>query len=197
MPEITKMSFMHGDLFTKTRKLVKGLAIAKPVWLKAMEEAPPVTFPRTDAKFEPISLPEDVYVKKFNQKYPDAKHEVAIRISDFDPHPARVFALRVLGLKECGFTEGDAMSIADMEYRKEKKAKIKAYKQLKQLARAQGNKPPPHPYPSAIKEIQAEERKYVHDRFHNPKILEMVKKIKEEVAAERLERQQRWGRGGQ
>ncbi|XP_068648860.1 uncharacterized protein [Aristolochia californica] len=189
------MSFMRGDLFTKTRKLVKGLAKAKPVWLKAMEEAPPVTFPRTDAKFEPISLPEDVYVKKFNQKYPDAKHEVAVRISDFDPHPARVFAQRVLELKGCGFTEGEATAVADMEYRKEKKAKIQAYKHLKQIARTQGKRPPPHPYPSAIKEIQAEERKYVHDRFHNPKVQDLVKKLKEEVAAERLERLQRWGRG--
>lgn len=33
-----KMSFMRGDLLTKTRKLVKGLAKAKPLWLKAMEE---------------------------------------------------------------------------------------------------------------------------------------------------------------
>lgn len=32
------MSLARGDLLTKTRKLVKGLAKAKPVWLKAMEE---------------------------------------------------------------------------------------------------------------------------------------------------------------
>lgn len=32
------MSLTRGDLLTKTRKLVKGLAKAKPVWLKAMEE---------------------------------------------------------------------------------------------------------------------------------------------------------------
>nr|DAD31315.1 TPA_asm: hypothetical protein HUJ06_010166 [Nelumbo nucifera] len=32
------MSFMRGDLLTRTRKLVKGLAKAKPIWLKAMEE---------------------------------------------------------------------------------------------------------------------------------------------------------------
>lgn len=32
------MSFMKGDLLTKTRKLVKGLAKAEPVWLKAMEQ---------------------------------------------------------------------------------------------------------------------------------------------------------------
>lgn len=32
------MSFMKGNLLTKTRKLVKGLAKAEPTWLKAMEE---------------------------------------------------------------------------------------------------------------------------------------------------------------
>lgn len=32
------MSFTKGDLLTKTRKLVNGLAMAKPVWLKAMEK---------------------------------------------------------------------------------------------------------------------------------------------------------------
>lgn len=67
-----------------------------------------------------------------------------------------------------------------MEYRAEKKAKKKAYKELKQIARSEGKRPPPNPYPSAIKEIQAEEMRYVRDRFFNPKVLEIVKKLKEE-----------------
>jgi hypothetical protein len=33
------MSYMRGDLLTKTRKLVKGLAKPAPTWLKAMEES--------------------------------------------------------------------------------------------------------------------------------------------------------------
>ena len=33
-----EMSYMRGDLLTKTRKLVKGLAKPAPTWLKAMEE---------------------------------------------------------------------------------------------------------------------------------------------------------------
>jgi small subunit ribosomal protein S23 len=33
------MSYMRGDLLTKTRKLVKGLAKPAPRWLKAMEES--------------------------------------------------------------------------------------------------------------------------------------------------------------
>jgi hypothetical protein len=34
-----EMSYMRGDLLTKTRKLVKGLAKPAPRWLKAMEES--------------------------------------------------------------------------------------------------------------------------------------------------------------
>jgi hypothetical protein len=33
------MSYMRGDLLTKMRKLVKGLARPEPRWLKAMEES--------------------------------------------------------------------------------------------------------------------------------------------------------------
>ncbi|XXG45269.1 hypothetical protein AAC387_Pa02g0395 [Persea americana] len=187
------MSFMRGDLLAKTRKLVKGLAKAKPLWLKAMEEAPPVTFPRTDGKFEAITLPEDIYIKKFFKKYPESKYQDAIRFSGYDPPPARVFGWRVLELKEQGVSEEEAIAVADMEYRAEKKVKKNAFVRLKQIARLQGKKPPPNPYPSPIKEIQAEERKYVHERFTNPKILEIVKKMKEEKA---VEMQERWGGGG-
>lgn len=71
-----------------------------------------------------------------------------------------------------------------MEYRAEKKGKKKAYSRLKQIARLHGKKPPPNPYPSAIKEIQAEERKFVRDRFYNRDILKIVEKLKEERQAE-------------
>ena len=189
------MSFMKGDLLTKTRKLVKGLAKAEPVWLKAMEQAPPATFPRVDGKIERITLPEDVYVKKFFQKHPDSKHEDAIKISGFDPVPARVFGWRVLELKEQGVSEEQAIAVADMEYRAERKAKKMAYARLKQISRLQGKKPPPNPYPSAIKEIQAEERKFVRERFFDPKILKIVQKMKEEKAAEAQDRM-RGGGGG-
>ncbi|VAI15862.1 unnamed protein product [Triticum turgidum subsp. durum] len=107
------MSYMRGDLLTKTRKLVKGLAKPAPAWLKAMEQAPPVTFPRTDGKIEKIELPEDVYVKRFFRRHPDSLYHDAIKISGFDPPPARVFAWRVLELKEQGVNEDDAMAVAD------------------------------------------------------------------------------------
>ncbi|WJX43933.1 hypothetical protein P8452_30973 [Trifolium repens] len=167
------MSFMKGDLLSRTRKLVKGLAKAEPVWLKAMEQAPPATFPQPQGKIQTITLPEDVYVKRF---------------SAIEPPPSRLFALRVLDLKEQGVGEEEAMDVADMEYQAEKKAKKKAYARLKQIARLQGKRLPPNPYPCPIKEIQAEERKYVRDRFFDPKILEIVKQNKEE-------KRQRFGGG--
>lgn len=149
-------------------------------------------FPRSDGKVEPISLPEDVYIKRFFQKHPESKHEDAIKINNFNPVPARIFAWRVLELKEQGVREEEAMAVADMEYRAEKKAKKQAYTRLRQIAKLQGKKPPSNPYPSAVKEIQAEERPYVRERFFNPEILDIVKKLKEERAAQMQER----NRGG-
>lgn len=67
-----------------------------------------------------------------------------------------------------------------MEYIAEKKAKKKAYARLKQIARLQGKKLLPNPFPCPVKEIQAEERKFVRDRFFNPSIRELVKQKKEE-----------------
>jgi small subunit ribosomal protein S23 len=67
-----------------------------------------------------------------------------------------------------------------MEYRTQKKAKKKAYKQLKEIAHSEGKKPPPNPYPSTIKEIQAEEKKYVMDCLFNPKVIEIANKMKED-----------------
>lgn len=42
---IKNMSYMKGDLLTRTRKLVKGLAKAEPAWLKAMERFVSVLLP--------------------------------------------------------------------------------------------------------------------------------------------------------
>ncbi|XP_071695934.1 uncharacterized protein [Rutidosis leptorrhynchoides] len=186
------MSFTKGDLLTKTRKLVNGLAKVKPVWLKAMEKSPPPVFPRAEKKVERICLPEDVYINKFYKKHPESLHEDPIKICEFEPTPSRIFGSRVLELEELGVSEGDAIDVADTEYRLQKKAKKKAYKRLKEIARLRGTKPPPNPYPSALKQIQAEEKKYVHDRFFNPRILEIADKLKEQQAAEMHDR----GRAG-
>ncbi|MFS8031771.1 hypothetical protein Hanom_Chr17g01549881 [Helianthus anomalus] len=182
------MSFTKGDLLTKTRKLVHGLAKAKPVWLKAMEKSPPAVFPRAEKKVERICLPEDVYINKFYKKHPESLHEDPIKICNFDPTPSRIFGCRVLELKEQGVGEEEAIDVADAEYRQLKKSKRKAYKRLKEIARIRGTKPPQNPYPSAIKEIQAEEKKYVQDRFFNPRILEMVDRLKEQHDAEMQDR---------
>ncbi|KAJ6772380.1 hypothetical protein OIU74_018573 [Salix koriyanagi] len=101
----------------------------------------------------------------------------------FEPPPARVFGWRVLELKEQGVGEEQAMAVADMEYRMETKAKKKAYARLKQIARLQGKTPPPNPYPSVIKEIQAEEDLYLRERYTNPKIIAIAEKMKAEEAA--------------
>ncbi|MCD7460075.1 hypothetical protein HAX54_042806 [Datura stramonium] len=120
------MSFMKGDLLSRTSKLVKGFAKAEPVWLKSIE-----------------------------------------LISGFDPPPDRL-------LKEKGVSEEEAMAVADMEYRGEGKAKKKAYSRLKQIARLQGKKQPPNPYPSAIKE-----RKFMRDGFYNPDILKIQAELQD------------------
>lgn len=179
---------MKGDLLAKTRKLVKGLAKSEPVWLKAMEKAPPASFPRAEKELKPIVLPEDTYLNKFYQKYPGAIYEDPLRISSFEPPASRVFASRVLELKEQGINEEEAMTVADMEYRSERRGKKKAYSRLRQIAKLQGKRPPPNPYPSAVKEIQSEERKLVHERFHNPAMLKVVDELKKKKAEEMMYR---------
>lgn len=49
-------------IFTNTKK--------KNLFFKI--RAPPATFPRAEGKVQKISLPEDVYVKKFFQRHPDS-----------------------------------------------------------------------------------------------------------------------------
>ncbi|XP_074274601.1 uncharacterized protein LOC141598746 [Silene latifolia] len=182
------MSHMKGDLLTRTTKLVKGFAKREPLWLKPMQMSPPPVFPRANGKVNVITLPEDAYVKKFYEKHPESQYEDPIKLSGFNPVPARIFASRVLELKEKGVGEKEAIAAADMEYRAEKKAKKQAYSRLKKISRDLGEKPKSNPYPSAVKEIQAEERLYVRERFFDPQILDMVRKVKEEKAAEMHER---------
>ncbi|XP_059462415.1 uncharacterized protein LOC132191400 [Corylus avellana] len=103
------------------------------------------------------------FVLGIQRHYNSLKASCLYMICGFEPPAARVFGLRVLDLNEQGASEEEAMAVADMEYRAEKKTKKAAHKRMKQIARLQGRKPPPNPYPSAVKEIQAEERKFIHD----------------------------------
>ncbi|KAF3793395.1 hypothetical protein EJ110_NYTH09371 [Nymphaea thermarum] len=181
------MSFVRGDLLTKTRKLVKGLAIAKPVWLKAMEQYEFLLHYQTFGwrhlsrfhelmqKLTKITLPEDAYIQKFFKKHPDSKYEDAIRLVSPLSFSVRILCPSIFfgDWREKGGRVGTRAKPKpilcrfhvrlQMEYLAEKKAKKKAYIRLKQLARLQGKKPPR----SAIKEIQAEEMKYIRD-LHQP-----------------------------
>lgn len=94
----------------------------------------------------------------------------------------------MLELKEQGVYEGDAVAIADCEYRAKRKAGKKAYARLKQIAKLQGKRPPPNPYPSAVKEIQAEERKFISARFYNPQTREILERLQRERAAMLMDR---------
>ncbi|KAL5096608.1 hypothetical protein RYX36_000935, partial [Vicia faba] len=85
------------------QNLVKGLAKVELVWLKAMKQAPTTTFSLPEGKVMTITHPKDVY---FNA---------------IDPPPSRLFALRVLELKEQGLIKEEAMEVADMEYLAEKR----------------------------------------------------------------------------
>ncbi|KAJ0094957.1 hypothetical protein Patl1_15992 [Pistacia atlantica] len=134
-------------------------------------------FPSGDGKVQKINLPKDVYV--FTDMW----------ICGFEPVPARKFGLRVLELKEQELVRRKLwlwlicyIFVDGISGRKE--SEKEAYARLKQIAPLLGKRPPPNPYPSAIKEIQAEERKYVRDCFFNPSILKMVQMLKEERAAE-------------
>lgn len=80
-----------------------------------------------------------------------------------------------------------------MEYVAEKKQRKAAYRKLKELAKLRGKELPVNPYPKAIKEIQDEAEKYINERFNNPEILEIVKKMKEEHAAQMQERNRGFG----
>ncbi|CAN6887780.1 unnamed protein product [Brassica oleracea var. botrytis] len=148
------MSWMKGDLLSKSRRLVGGLAMREPVWLKAMEASPPPVFPRSNGNLKKIVLPEDSYVRRFARKHPEAKLVDPINtVHAFIPDPARVYGCRVLELTKNGISEDDAMSVANMEYLAERKEMKKAYKRLKELAVLQDKTPPPKPYLSSKTEM--------------------------------------------
>ncbi|VVA92378.1 unnamed protein product [Arabis nemorensis] len=174
------MSWMKGDLLSKSRRLVGGLAMREPVWLKAMEASPPPVFPRSNGKIKKIVLPEDSYVRKFALKHPESKIDNPNKISAFLPDPARVYGSRILQLTEHGISEDEAMSVANMEYMSERKEKKKAYKRLKELAKMQDKLPPPKPYPSAKKGIQTQVTKSARDRFQTPSVRRLVNQLRQE-----------------
>ncbi|GJN28404.1 hypothetical protein PR202_gb16523 [Eleusine coracana subsp. coracana] len=166
------MSYMRGDLLTKTRKLVKGLAgthMAQghgrvSALLSHLRSLRCLYIFVVRLLF--LLVPRKLNVYGFiapGKPYVDAVYLIQTSTLDF---PTNAFQLQE--------------HIDKMEYRTEKKGKKKAYKELKEIARSEGKEPPPNPYPSAIKEIQAEEKHYVHERKYNPKIIELAEKMKKE-----------------
>ncbi|CAJ1932012.1 unnamed protein product [Sphenostylis stenocarpa] len=103
----------------------------------------------------------------------------------FDLPPPRVSALRVLELKERGVNEERAMAIADVcnltWFLNKEEGKEESIYPFEANCTPSRKETSSNPYPSAIKEIQTEERKYVRERFFNPKILEIVKQQKAET----------------
>ncbi|KAL0705181.1 hypothetical protein Bca4012_071606 [Brassica carinata] len=145
------MSWMKGDLLSKSRRLVGGLAMREPVWLKAMEASPPPVFPRSNGNLDLLSM-----------------------ASAFIPDPARVYGCRVLELTKNGISEDDAIS---MEYLAERKEMKKAYKRLKELAVLQDKTPPPKPYLSSKTEMQIQEKKPPTDP---PSVRRLVNQLKQQ-----------------
>jgi small subunit ribosomal protein S23 len=48
-----------------------------------LTRAPPATFPQPQGKIQTITLPEDVYVKRFYKKYPESKYHDPIKYDPF------------------------------------------------------------------------------------------------------------------
>ncbi|CAH8354548.1 unnamed protein product [Eruca vesicaria subsp. sativa] len=118
------MSWMKGDLLSKTRRLVGGLASRGSVWLKAMEAFlllmfdcilwQITSFPRSNGNLKKIVLPEDPYVRGFARTHPEARLVDPNKVSAFIPDPARVYGCRVLELTKNAINEDDAMSVANV-----------------------------------------------------------------------------------
>ncbi|CAN8313188.1 unnamed protein product [Cochlearia groenlandica] len=109
------MSWMKGNLLSKSRRLVGGLASREPLWLKAMESSPPPVFPSSNGKIKKIVLPEDTYVRRFSLKHPQADIKDPSKVfSAFVPDPTLLYGCRVLELTQHGISEDDAMSIANV-----------------------------------------------------------------------------------
>ncbi|KAL2651973.1 hypothetical protein R1flu_020101 [Riccia fluitans] len=120
-----KMSFMKGDLLTKTRRLIKGGIITKkPLWFDAVSHFPPQAIRVRDGKAPKIELPEDRLIKAYFARHPEARCQ-AFDLNSFEPPVARKFAWRVLEFLDRGFAEDWARDIVEADLAAEEKAKRK------------------------------------------------------------------------
>ncbi|KAL3689683.1 hypothetical protein R1sor_015992 [Riccia sorocarpa] len=118
------MSFMKGDLLTKTRRLIKGGIKKKPLWFDAVAHFPPQSIRVRDGKAPKIELPEDRLIKAYFARHPEARCQ-ALDLNSFEPPVARKFAWRVLELLDRGFSEAWARDVAEADLTAEEKAKRK------------------------------------------------------------------------
>ncbi|KAK2633047.1 hypothetical protein EUGRSUZ_L00657 [Eucalyptus grandis] len=109
------MNLLNCDILKYPSSALESNGITYLV-VMASCRAPPALFPRAD-EIKQITLPEDVYVKKFSRNI--WTQSMRMRSTHF-------FSQRVLELKESGVSEEEAMAVADMD-RLEKKANKQAY----------------------------------------------------------------------
>ncbi|KAG6542205.1 hypothetical protein Mapa_016438 [Marchantia paleacea] len=116
------MSFMKGDLLLRTRRLIKGRVIKKPLWFDAVANSPPQSIRVRDGKAPKIELPEDRLIKSYLARHPEAICK-AFDLKSFEAPIARQFAWRVLELLDRGFSEAWARDVVEADLVAEEKAK--------------------------------------------------------------------------
>eukprot|EP00245_Coleochaete_scutata_P015552 TRINITY_DN6982_c0_g1_i1.p1 TRINITY_DN6982_c0_g1~~TRINITY_DN6982_c0_g1_i1.p1 ORF type:complete len:167 (-),score=44.33 TRINITY_DN6982_c0_g1_i1:90-590(-) len=109
------MSFMRGNAVSKMRLLVRAGVIDKPVWLEALEMAPPLPVPKVEGKVPKLVLEEDPLVQSYYSRFPRAKYLEPFRVNSFDPPLSRVYAWRQIELMEHGYSRMEARKIVDEE----------------------------------------------------------------------------------
>lgn len=143
------MSFSRGDLLTKTRRLIKGNIIKKPLWFDAVSKIPPQSIRVRDGKAPKIELPEDRLVRSYLARHPEAQC-TAFALNSFEAPVARRFAAQVLELLELGYSEAWARDAAEANLAAEEKAARRR--------NVQEGRPLPK---SVIEEVQEDEWSYM------------------------------------
>ncbi|CAM6103533.1 unnamed protein product [Calypogeia fissa] len=115
------MSFSRGDLLTKTRRLIKGNIIKKPLWFDAVSRVPPQAIRVRDGKAPKIELPEDRFVKSYLARHPEAQCQPFV-LNSFEAPVARRFACQMMELLELGYSEDWARDHVEASLAAEEKA---------------------------------------------------------------------------
>lgn len=135
------MSFMKGDLLTKTRQLVKGGVVVKPRWFDAVESVPPLISKGRAKKAPKISYPEDRFVESFYARHPEAVC-TPFDLKSFDAPPARKFALRQLELVRQGMNKLAAREAVEAEVSEAQRMEEERLRAERRKAIREGKLPP-------------------------------------------------------